>query len=65
VQGCLRDAPVSATLRTRCARSGRSLTLEVDGLGDVRVLSSGASPLLFEPEVDWEHFRKPNILDDF
>jgi hypothetical protein len=61
----LRNEAVSAILRSRCARSGRNLTLEVDGLGDVRVLEPGAAPLLFEPDVDWEHFRKRNIIDDF
>jgi hypothetical protein len=65
VQGCLRNESVSATLRSRCARSGRSLTMKVDGLGDIQVLERGASPLLFEPQIDWERFRKPNIIDDF
>jgi hypothetical protein len=37
----------------------------VDGLGDIRVHEPGASPLLFEPQIDWERFRKPNIIDDF
>jgi hypothetical protein len=56
---------LTATVRTSCAATGRELTLEVDGLGDVRVAQKGASPLLFEPHVDWERFRKPHILDDF
>jgi hypothetical protein len=56
---------VAATIRTRCARSGRELTLLVSSEGDVEVREKGASPLLFEPEIDWERFEKPNILDDF
>jgi hypothetical protein len=30
-----------------------------------RVRSSGASPLLFEPDVDWSTFRGQNIIDDY
>jgi hypothetical protein len=65
VQGCLRNEPIAATLRTRCARTGRGLTLDVDVEGDVSVREKEASPLLFEPEIDWERFEKPHILDDF
>jgi hypothetical protein len=65
VQGCLRNESIAATIRTRCARTGRELTLDVDAEGDVAVGEKGASPLLFEPEIDWERFVKPHILDDF
>jgi len=65
VQGCLRNEPIAATIRTRCARTGRELTLDVDAEGDVAVREEGASPLVFEPEIDWERFVKPHILDDF
>jgi hypothetical protein len=65
VQGCLRNESIAATIRTRCARTGRELTLDVDAEGDVAVREKGASPLLFEPEIDWERFVKPHILDDF
>jgi len=56
---------MGATIRTWCAASGRALTLEVDSDGDVEVREKSASPLLFEPEIDWERFEKPHILDDF
>jgi hypothetical protein len=65
VQGCLRNEPIGATLRTRCARTGRELTLDVSSEGDVNVREKDASPLLFEPEIDWERFEKPHIIDDF
>jgi len=65
VQGCLRNQPIAATIRTRCARSGRKLTLDADVEGDVEVREKGASPLLFEPEIDWMRFEKPHIIDDF
>ena len=65
MQGCLRNEAIAATIRTRCAPSGRKLTLVVTTEGDVEVREKGASPLLFEPEIDWQRFEKPHILDDF
>ncbi len=56
---------MAGTISTRCAESGRELTLVVSVDGDVEVRERGASPLLFEPEIDWERFGKPHILDDF
>jgi hypothetical protein len=56
---------VTATLETRCAYSGRALTLVISVDGDVDVREEGASPLLFEPEIDWTTFTKAHILDDF
>jgi hypothetical protein len=56
---------VTATLETRCAYSGRALTLFISVDGDVDVREEGASPLLFEPEIDWTRFTKAHILDDF
>lgn len=65
MQGCLRGEPISARIRTRCAQSGRELTLFVSADGDIEVREKGAAPLLFEPEIDWAHFDKPHIIDDF
>jgi hypothetical protein len=56
---------LAALIRTSCAWSGRKLTLEIDLEGTVTVQEKGAAPLLFEPEIDWERFEKPHILDDF
>jgi hypothetical protein len=30
-----------------------------------RLLSPGASPLLFEPDIDWNRFRAANIIQDY
>jgi hypothetical protein len=65
VQGCLRNEPLAATIRTRCARTGRELTIDIDADGDIEVREKDASPLLFEPQIEWERFEKPHILDDF
>ena len=39
--------------------------MEVDDRLQFRVLSSGASPLIFEPEMDWLTFRGANIIHDY
>jgi len=43
----------------------RPLAIEVDHEFNWRVLPAGASPLLFEPHVDWNTFRSPNIIHDY
>jgi len=39
--------------------------MEVDEQLQFRVLSLGASPLLFEPDIDWAKFRGANIIHDY
>jgi len=39
--------------------------LEVDEELRWRVLSPGASPLLFEPAMNWDTFGGPNIVHDY
>jgi hypothetical protein len=63
VQGCLRKEELSATLETSCAHCGETFAIDIDSAGRCR--SDGGAPLLFEPRIDWEHFTKPNIIDDF
>jgi len=29
------------------------------------VASRGAAPLLFEPDIQWDKFRGPNIIHDY
>jgi len=39
--------------------------MEVDEQLRYRVLSPGASPLIFEPDIDWKSFRQANIIHDY
>ena len=50
---------------SECHHCSQPLTIEVDEELGWRVLSAGASPLLFEPHVDWSTFRSPNIIHDY
>jgi hypothetical protein len=50
---------------SECHHCSRPLALEVDEQLRSRVMSRGASPLIFEPEIDWSTFRGPNIIHDY
>jgi len=39
--------------------------MEVDERLGFRVLSPGASALIFEPDMDWNKFRGANIIQDY
>jgi len=39
--------------------------MEVDEELHWRVVSRGASPLLFEPDMQWDSFRGANIIHDY
>ncbi len=67
MQGCLRGDELSASLETSCAHCDETLHIDIDSARqcDVREAEAGASPLLFEPRIDWERFTKPDIIDDF
>lgn len=41
--------------------------MRIDFASDLsyRVYNRGASPLLFEPEVDWATFAEPNIIHSY
>jgi len=52
-------------VETACAHCGRELHLTLDSELSWSVNEDGADPLLFEPDVDWKRFDKPNIIDDY
>jgi len=39
--------------------------LTVDSELAWRVEEEDARPLIFEPDLDWQEFGKPNIIDDY
>ena len=67
MQGCLRGEELSVSLETSCAHCDQTLHIDIDSASRcyVRETEDGASPLLFEPQIDWERFNKPHIIDDF
>jgi hypothetical protein len=61
----LRGEALSASIETACAHCDQPLHIEVDGYGEWSIREHEATPLLFEPQIDWERFSKPHIIDDF
>lgn len=65
MQGRLRGDRLRVHIDSQCHHCARPLTLEVDDELRWRVLSPGASPLLFEPTMDWPNFHAPSIVHDY
>ncbi|HLX76833.1 MAG TPA: hypothetical protein VKR26_18935 [Terriglobales bacterium] len=53
------------SIASQCRHCSRPLALEVDEELRWRVTSPQASPLLFEPDLDWNTFSGPNIIHDY
>jgi len=68
VQGRLRNENLVVEIESACAHCGREIYLTVDSELQLSVEepgAPGAQPLLFMPEVDWQHFAEPNIIDAY
>lgn len=50
---------------SECKHCARPLTIEVNEELTWKVISAGASPLLFEPDMNWETFAGANIIHDY
>ncbi len=65
MQGRLRSQNLRVRIDSECHHCSRPLAIEVDDNLRWRVLSPGAAPLLFEPDVDWDTFHGPNIIHHY
>ena len=65
MQGRLRGEKLRVRIDSECQHCQRPLRLEVDDELQWNVLTQGASPLLFEPDMDWASFRGANIIHDY
>jgi hypothetical protein len=65
VQGRLRNEQLSVEIETACAHCERQLHITVSSDMQWSAREQDAEPLVFEPEVDWAHFTKPTIIDDY
>ena len=65
VQGHLRPEALPITIETECGHCQQPMRLTLDR--DLTVLDQapGAAPLIFMPDVDWETFTEPNIIDAY
>jgi hypothetical protein len=65
VQGRLREEKLSATILTECAHCHRSFQFEIDSELNIRILTSGADPVLFIPMLEFDRLEDPSIIDAF
>jgi hypothetical protein len=65
VQGRLRGEKLRVRIDSECHHCSCPLTLEVDEDLGWEVTQREATPLLFEPDTDWEEFRGANIIHDY
>jgi hypothetical protein len=65
VQGHLRGEPLTLTVDTECAHCERSIRLQMDDKLNTTVLSEGAAPMVFVPQVDLSKVDDPSIIDAF
>jgi hypothetical protein len=65
VQGYLQNKFISVEIETKCNHCDQSLHITVDSKMNVSVRDPGASPLMFMPDVDWDHFTQPTIIDAY
>jgi hypothetical protein len=65
VQGRLRDETISVNINTVCAHCNRPFTITLDSDMNFKIGSENAEPLVFSPQVNWESFSDPNIIQAF
>lgn len=64
VQGRLSQDNLTAVVRSRCAQSGRQLTIDIDQQLRCRPRQTGARPLVFAP-LQLVTPGAPSIIDGF
>jgi hypothetical protein len=65
VEGRLRKEYVSVEVETKCQDCGAGMHINLDSEMKVSVREPGATPLVFMPDIDWEHFTEPTIIDAY
>ena len=65
MQGRLRGEKLSVRIDSECKHCSRPLKLDADEELNWKVVSPDASPLLFEPDMNWKAFAGANIIHDY
>jgi hypothetical protein len=65
VQGRLRNEFVSVEIETKCSHCNQEMQFTVDSNMRVSAREPDANPLVFMPDVDWEHFAERTIIDSY
>ena len=65
VQGQLRKEYVSIEIETKCSHCDQIMHFTIDSNMRVSVREADASPLVFMPDMDWDHFAERTIIDSY
>jgi hypothetical protein len=65
VQGRLRNEWISVEIETSCKHCNQSLHITLDSAMRSAVREKDATPLVFMPDVDWQHFSGRSIIDSY
>jgi hypothetical protein len=65
VQGQLRKEYLSVDIETKCRHCDQIIHITIDSNMQASVRDDQASPLMFSPNVDWDHFTDRTIIDAF
>jgi hypothetical protein len=65
VQGRLREETLTVSVETECAHCGWPIRMTLDSALVPQIHEGGEEPLVFQPDVDWETFSEPNIIDAY
>ena len=65
MQGRLRQEKLALTIETECGHCQRPMSLTLGS--DLAVIDQTGpeTPLVFMPQVDWETFTEPNIINAY
>jgi hypothetical protein len=65
VQGQLRNEPLDCIISSKCARSGRTLHIEIDSDLNYAVQEPDAKPLISMLMVNFSTLKDPSIIDAY
>ena len=65
MQGRLRGETLSVEIDTSCAHCDKEIHIRLDSEGEWSAKQNDTQMLVFEPDVNWATFTKPNIIDDY
>jgi hypothetical protein len=65
VQGQLRNEPLDCIIISKCARTGRTLHIEIDSELNYKIQEQDAVPLLSVPMVNFGTLEDSSIIDAF
>jgi hypothetical protein len=61
----LRKEYVSVEVETQCKHCNQVMHMTIDSDLRFSVSEAGAAPLMFSPDVDWDNFKEPTIIDSY